>query len=154
MYGLRRTSPTTGMIQSPIPTFSYGGTTSNTTTFTITNYNRDLSYSIVKTSGTGNTPSLNTNTGVITTTGVTGDINLSVQASAYKGGATSTSTQPSRRVYTFYSYTCQVNIGPCNVAMPDGGSAHYANCHGPGTCHARSATPAGYSDSGSDWYRV
>jgi hypothetical protein len=153
MFAIRRAAASGGMVPAPTPTFSYGGTSSNIMTYTITNYNPNLAYTVSKLSGTGNAPSLNTANGVITTTGVTGDVDLSVTSSSAKGGFTSTSTQPSRRVYTYYSYTCQVNIGPCSF-HDNGGHFQYQNCHGPGTCHAKNSTPAGYTDSGSEWYRV
>ena len=154
MFSIRRAAASGGMIPAPVPTFTYGGTSSNTMTFTISNYNSNLAYTVSKVSGTGNAPSLNTANGVITTTGVTGDVYLSVTSSSAKGGFTSTSTQPSRRIYTYYPYSYHYNAGPCNVTMPEGASAHYANCHNIAHGHAKNATPSGYTDSGSDWYRV
>lgn len=153
MFAVRRAASGGGMVPAPVPTFTYGGTASNTATFTISNYNNNLSYTVTKSSGTGNTPSLNSITGVITMTGATGDFDMSVTSSSLKGGFSSTSTQPSRRIYTYYPYSYHYNGGPCSFS--DGtGHFQYANCHYVGHAHAKNATPAGYTDSGSDWYRV
>lgn len=166
MFAVRRAAAGGGMVPAPVPTFTYGGTTSGTSSFTISNYNNLLSYTVTRSSGSG-TASLNTSTGVITVSGLTqtansgtstptagGDFTLTVNSSSAKGGFASTSTQPSRRLYTYYPYSYHYNSGPCGVTMPDGASAHYLNCHNVAHTHGKNATPSGYSDSGSDWYRI
>lgn len=165
MFAVRRAASGGGMVPAPVPTFTYGGTTSGTTSFTISNYNSNLAYTVTRSTGSG-TPSLNTSTGVITVTGLTqtansgtstptagGDFTLSVTSSSAKGGFTSNSNQPSRRLYTYYPYSYHYNIGPCPVAHPTG-TIQYDNCHVQGHAHAKNGTPSGYTDSGSDWYRI
>lgn len=165
MFAVRRAASGGGMVPAPVPTFTYGGTTSGTASFTISNYNNNLAYSVSRTTGSG-TPSLNTSTGVISVTGLTqtansgtstptagGDFELSVTSSSAKGGFTSNSTTPSRKLYTYYLYPYHYNIGPCSFSDA-GQSYHYQNCHAQAHAHAKNGTPGGYTDSGSDWYRT
>jgi len=165
MFGVRRAIAQSGIIPAPVPTFTYGGTSSGTASFTISNYNNRLSYTVTRTSGSG-TPSLNTSTGVITVSGLTqtansgtstptagGDFELAVNSSSIKGGFSSISTQPSRRLYTYYPYQYHYNGGPCSF-HDNGGHFQYANCHYPAHTHGKNGTPSGYLDSGSDWYRI
>lgn len=165
MFAVRRAASGGGMVPAPVPTFTYNGTTSGTTSFTISNYNSNLAYTVTRSTGSG-TPSLNTSTGVITVSGLTqtansgtstptagGDFTLSVTSSSAKGGFTSNSNQPSRRLYTYYLYPYHYNGGPCSF-HDNGGHFQYANCHYQAHAHAKNGTPSGYTDSGSDWYRV
>jgi len=164
MFTVRRAASGGGMVPAPVPTFTYGGTSNGTTSFTISNYNSNLAYTVTKSTGSG-TPSLNAITGVITVTGLTqtansgtistpgGDFELSVTSSSAKGGFASNSNQPSRRLYTYYPYQYHYNGGPCSF-HDNGGHFQYANCHYPAHTHAKNGTPSGYTDSGSDWYRI
>lgn len=66
------------------------------------------------------------------------------------------STQPytySTRAYTFHNETYQVNIGPCVVPMPDGGSAIYENCTETRTRSVKDPTPFGWTDTGNEWVK-
>lgn len=147
--------------------------------FIITNYNSSLVYTATLVSGSG-TASLNTSTGVYTLSGA--NSRFSVTA-AYGAGATqSTADFMERKAYTYTPVTtCTDNCasayfwpagncpGPncCNAFNNCWGGGVDGNCAADGTIccggsrgqtctttNVKNATPAGYTDSYGEWWRV
>lgn len=159
-------------ISPPIPEVTYGSLTNNGTqiTATIDNYSTDYSY--VVTSTVGNVSRTNGN---ITVTGLTTntDVNLVVIATSARGLSTPSSAVTDRQPYTYRTETRTgtrvVDTTSCYPASP-GGECPYGgvlNQAGTECCVASSYTeeftftveilndaPAGYLDSGFDWYKV
>jgi hypothetical protein len=162
-----------GAIAPPIPTITYGSITNSGTqvTATITNFSSEFGY--VATSNVGTLSRVGAN---ITVTGLTtgSSINIVVIATSAKGLSTPSSAVTDRQPYTFRTETRTgtrfVDTTSCYTASPTspqcafGGTLNVAGtecCIPSGfteeftfTVQIRNDAPAGYLDSGFDWYRV
>jgi hypothetical protein len=162
-----------GAITPPIPTITYGTITNSGTqiTATITNFSSEFGYA-----ATSNVGTLSISGSAITVTGLTtgSSINIVVIATSAKGLSTPSSAVTDRQPYTFRTETRTgtrfVDTTSCYTASPIspqcafGGVLNVAGtecCIASGfteeftfTVQIRNDAPAGYLDSGFDWYRV
>jgi hypothetical protein len=162
-----------GAITPPIPTITYGTITNSGTqiTATITNFSSEFGYA-----ATSNVGTLSRSGSAITVTGLTtgSSINIVVIATSAKGLSTPSSAVTDRQPYTFRTETRTgtrfVDTTSCYTASPTapqcpfGGVPNVAGtecCIASGfteeftfTVQVRNDAPAGYLDSGFDWYRV
>lgn len=161
-----------GAVAPPIPTITYGSITNGGTqiTATITNFSSEFGY--VATSNVG---TLSRTNGNITVTGlpVNTSVNILVIATSARGLSTPSSAVTDRQPYTFRTETRTgtrfVDTTSCYTASPTeprcpfGGTLNVAGtecCIPSGytetytfTVEIRNDAPAGYLDSGFDWYR-
>jgi hypothetical protein len=162
-----------GAVVPPIPTITYGTITNSGTqiTATITNFSSEFGYA-----ATSNVGTLSRSGSAITVTGLTtgSSINIVVIATSAKGLSTPSSAVTDRQPYTFRTETRTgtrfVDTTSCYTASPIspqcafGGVLNVAGtecCIASGfteeftfTVQIRNAAPAGYLDSGFDWYRA
>ena len=162
-----------GAVAPPIPTITYGTITNSGTqiTATITNFSSEFGYA-----ATSNVGTLSRSGSAITVTGLTtgSSINIVVIATSAKGLSTPSSAVTDRQPYTFRTETRTgtrfVDTTSCYTASPIspqcafGGVLNVAGtecCIASGfteeftfTVQIRNNAPAGYLDSGFDWYRV
>lgn len=134
--------------------------------FTITNYSSNLSYAVSVTSGTASISS-----GILTMSST--DATATITVSSPKGGSLSSTAE--RKAYTYYytqSTTCTPNCRAISGNCFDGSGS----CQGDGSCAAdgticcggsqgstcttvtngpyKNATPSGYSDDNSEWWKT
>jgi len=162
-----------GAIAPPIPTITYGTITNSGTqiTATITNFSSEFGYA-----ATSNVGTISRSGSAITVTGLTTgtSINIVVIATSAKGLSTPSSAVTDRQPYTFRTETRTgtrfVDTTSCYTASPTspqcafGGVLNVAGtecCIASGftedftfTVQIRNDAPAGYLDSGFDWYRI
>lgn len=161
-----------GAVAPPIPTIQYGSITGGGTqiTATITNFSSEYGYAV-----TSNVGTLSRTNGNITVTGlpINTSVNILVIATSSRGLSTPSSAVTDRQPYTFRTETRTgtrfVDTTSCYTAniteprCPFGGTLNLAGtecCIPSGfteeytfTVQIRNAAPAGYLDSGFDWYR-
>lgn len=162
-----------GAIPPVAPTISYGSLFNNGTqiTATITNYNPEYGYAVTLSPG-----SFSRSASTINISGLTAgtSFNLLVIATTAKGLSAPSSAVTDRQAYTYRTETRTgtrfVDTTSCYVASPNeprcpfGGTLNGAGtqcCIPSGyteeytyTVTIKNDTPAGYLDSGYDWYRV
>jgi len=169
---LARFAVATASIPPPNPTITYGVLTSGgtATTATITNFSTEFSYIVTSNVGT---VSRSASTVTITSLPINTSVNLLVIATSARGLSTPSSAVTERRPYTFRTETRTgtrfVDTTSCYPASPGpscpfGGVLNFAGtecCIASGytetftfTVEVRNDTPAGFLDSGFDWYRV
>ena len=161
-----------GAVAPPIPTITYGYITNSGTqiTATITNFSNEFGYL-----ATSNVGTLSRSGSAITVTNlpVNTSVNILVIATSAKGLSTPSSSVTDRQPYTFRTETRTgtrfVDTTSCYTASqtdprcPFGGTLNVAGtecCIPSGfteeytfTIEIRNDAPAGYLDSGFDWYR-
>jgi hypothetical protein len=162
-----------GAIAPPIPTITYGSITNNGTqiTATITNFSSEFGYA-----ATSNVGTLSRVGASITVTGLTTgtSVNILVIATSAKGLSTPSSAVTDRQPYTFRTetrtgtrfvdttscYTASqtdpqcpfdgtLNVAGTECCIPSGFTEEFTF-----TVQIRNDAPAGYLDSGFDWYRI
>lgn len=162
----------TPSIAPPIPEISYGEITDGGTqiTATITNYSSYYSYAVTSDIG-----SVSVVGDAITVTGLTSgqSVNLIVIATSPRGLSTPSSAVTDRQPYTYRTETRTgtrlIDTTSCYIAGPGGTCPYGGELNNAGTecCVVQSyyedytytvqilnAGPAGYLDSGYDWYKV
>lgn len=128
--------------------------------FIITNYDSRLTYVI----------SSGTRSNDIITLGTSGTVSCDVLAYSPKGVVGSSTANCERRSYTYYTYQCGTTPGNCsylpncadcggcagctNCANPSGGLCIFCTGGDPIYCTAKNATPAGFTDSYNEWWKV
>ena len=162
-----------GAVAPPIPTITYGSITGGGTqiTATITNFSSEFGYVV-----TSNVGILSRSGSAITVTNlpVNTSVNILVIATSAKGLSTPSAAVTDRQPYTFRTETRTgtrfVDTTSCYTASPTspqcafGGVLNVAGtecCIASGfteeftfTVQIRNNAPAGYLDSGFDWYRA